>query len=165
MGNKAENKDTWEVLVEDGKMYVPHFDGKGEVVEEYANELPTTKVFFPFYMENFITLGMGPSRQSDKELYAITLPMGNAKLSMVAVEDMGKCVCAAFEDGDTYIGKEVGSQGDALTCADIADTFEKICGQPVVYNAVSPDVYASFAFLEQRKFLLCVGFGKSLNLR
>ncbi len=143
--NKADNKETWVANEETG-MYVPHFDGKGEVMAEYAAELPTTNMIVPFYMDNFIHFGMGPSRQADTDPYAITFPMGTEKLSMVAVEDIGKCVCAVLQDSKSYIGKQVGVQGDALPCADIAATFAKICGQPVNYNAVPADVYASFGF-------------------
>ncbi len=142
--DKLENKDTWEVLHEGG-MYVPHFDGKGEIGVEYLAELPSTLVNIPFYMENFINFGMGPSRQAETDPYAITFPMGSAKMSMVAVEDIGKCICAVLQD-KSYIGKSVGVQSDVMTCEDIAATFAKVCGQPVNYNAVPADVYASFGF-------------------
>eukprot|EP00537_Pseudo-nitzschia_pungens_P012319 CAMPEP_0172387490 /NCGR_PEP_ID=MMETSP1061-20121228/4785_1 /TAXON_ID=37318 /ORGANISM="Pseudo-nitzschia pungens, Strain cf. pungens" /LENGTH=323 /DNA_ID=CAMNT_0013117141 /DNA_START=117 /DNA_END=1088 /DNA_ORIENTATION=+ len=142
---KAENKDTWKVLDEELGMYTPHFDGKGEVGEEYLLEVPTTLLFTSFYYENFINLGMGPSRQSDSGPYGITFPMGDKKLSMVKVEDIGKCACAIFQD-ESLIGKTIGVSSANMTCKDIAAVFSKVCGQEVVYNDVPVEVYASFPF-------------------
>ena len=143
--NEAENKDTWTVIDKELGMYTPHFDGKGEVELEYVAELPTTRMYTTFYMENFISFGMGPSRQADTDPYAITFPMGDAKLAMVTVEDIGKCACAIFQD-QSLIGKLVGVHSEALTCKEIAEVFTKVCGQPVQYNAVPTDVYANFGF-------------------
>jgi len=141
--NKAENKDTWKVIEEDLGMYVPHFDGKAEVAVEYTAELPTTKLLTSFYYENFIAFGMGPSRQADTDSYAITFPMADAKLAMVAVEDIGKCACAILQD-ESMIGKTVGVHSEALTCKQIAEVFTKVCGETVQYNAVPTEVYATF---------------------
>jgi uncharacterized protein YbjT (DUF2867 family) len=143
--NEAENKDSWTVLDKELGMYTPHFDGKGEVELEYVAELPTTLMYTTFYMENFIAFGMGPSRQADTDPYSITFPMGDAKLAMVTVEDIGKCACAIFQD-QSLIGKPVGVHSEALTCKEIAEVFTKVCGQPVQYNAVPTDVYAKFDF-------------------
>ena len=143
--NEAENKDSWTVLDKELGMYTPHFDGKGEAELEYVAELPTTLMYTTFYMENFITFGMGPSRQADTDPYSITFPMGDAKLAMVTVEDIGKCACAIFQD-QSLIGKPVGVHSEALTCKEIAEVFTKVCGQPVQYNAVPTDVYAKFGF-------------------
>jgi len=142
---EAEDKASWTVLDKELGMYTPHFDGKGEVELEYAAELPTTRMHTTFYMENFISFGMGPSRQADTDPYTITFPMGDAKLAMVAVEDIGKCACAIFQD-QSMIGKLVGVHSEALTCKDIAEVFTKVFGQPVQYNAVPTEVYASFGF-------------------
>jgi hypothetical protein len=143
--NNAENKDTWKVIREEGGMYTPHIDGKGEVALEYMDELPTTELLTSFYYENFIYFGMGPSRQADTDPYGITFPIGNAPMAMVAVADIGKCICAIFQD-ESLIGKSVGVKSTSMTGQEIADVFSKVCGQTVNYNAVPVDVYASFPF-------------------
>ncbi len=144
--NKAENKDDWKVLNEELGMYVPHFDGKGEAAKDFASEVPTTKLLTSFYIENYINLGMGPSRQNESEPYGITMPMGDSKLPMVSVVDIGKMVCACFQDPST-IGKTQGVMSDALTGKEIAATFAKVCDfEEVQYNAVPVEVYASFPF-------------------
>lgn len=146
--NNAENKDTWKLPKghEATGMYVPHFDSKADVTKEFEDQgLPITKFLTSFYYENFIYFGMGPARQSDSDPYAITLPMADAKLPMIAVADIGKSACAIFQD-ESLIGKTVGAQSDLLTGPEIADVFSKVCGQTVVFNAVPWDVYASFGF-------------------
>lgn len=143
---EQEDKDSWAVIEEEHNMYVPHLDGKNEVEQEFREEgIPTTYFYTAFYYENFINFGMGPSRQADTAPYGITFPMGSAKLAMVAVADIGKMVCAIFQD-PSLIGEDVGVASEILTGAEVAATFEKVCGQKVLYNAVPWEVYASFGF-------------------
>lgn len=141
-----DDKDTWKVINEELGMYVPHFDGKGEVDPEYVAELPCTLLYTTAYMENYIYFGWGPTRQSEEADYGITFPMGDKKLALVAVEDIGKCACAILQD-KSLIGKTVGVMSDALTGEEMAAAFSKLNGgKTVKYNAVPVDVYASFGF-------------------
>lgn len=143
--NEQDNKDSWKVLTEDSKMYVPHFDGKGEVDIEYDAELPCTRLYTCAYMENFINFGWF-AKQGDSDAYGITFPMAaEKKLALVAIEDIGKCACAIFKD-PSMIGKSVGVMSDALTGPEIAATFNKVTGKTVSYNPVPVEVYASFGF-------------------
>lgn len=148
VNEEAEDKDSWKVLDEELGMYVPHLDGKGVAFKEFQEELPevTSTFYTSFYYENYINFGMGPARQADTDPYAITFPMGDKKLAMVSVADIGKRACAIFQD-ETWIGKDCGRvYSAAMTGQEIADTFTKVCKQPVQYNAVPTDVYASFGF-------------------
>ena len=136
-------KDTW-VTPQEG-MYVPHFDGKGEVTQECIDEdLPATYLFTTCYMDNFIT-ALKPSCQSDKDPYALNLPMGDSKLAMVATTDIGKMACAILQD-PKLIGKKMGISGKSLTVKEIADIFTKVTGKEVVYNKLPWNVFASFGF-------------------
>jgi len=64
-----------------GKYKVPHFDAKGEANHFFTDlGLPVTLLLTSFYWDNFIYFGMGPKKGADGKL-AITLPMGDAKLS------------------------------------------------------------------------------------
>lgn len=145
--NKAEDKDTWKVLLEtDGfKSYIPHFDGKGSVKGDFAAAVPTTLFETTFYYDNFINFGMGPAQHAPDQPYAITFPMKDAKLAMMCLDDMGKQVLAVFKDKNT-IGTTVHASSENLTCQEIADTFSKVCGYEVLYNDVPVEVYASFGF-------------------
>jgi hypothetical protein len=88
---------------------------------------------------------MAPQRGPDGAL-GITLPMGDKKLPGIATEDIGKCAHGIFARGDELIGKRIGIAGDHLTGAQMAAALENAMGQPVRYNAVSPDVYRGFGF-------------------
>jgi uncharacterized protein YbjT (DUF2867 family) len=129
-----------------GKYKVPHFDAKGEANKFFTDlGLPVTLLHTSFYWENFIYFGMGPQKGPDGK-YAITLPIGDAKMPSMAAEDIGKCAYGIFKKGGEYIGKSVGIAGDHPTGAQMAAAFAKAIGQDVSYNAVPPDVYRGFGF-------------------
>jgi uncharacterized protein YbjT (DUF2867 family) len=72
--------------------------------------------------------------------------MGDRKLPGIASEDIGKCAYAIFRKGREFIGKTVGIAGGHLTGGQMAAALTKALGQEIRYNAVSPEVYRSFAF-------------------
>ena len=72
--------------------------------------------------------------------------MGDAKMPGMAAEDIGRCAYGVFKAGTKYIGKTVGIAGEHLTGAQMAAALGRALGQPVAYNAVSPDVYRGFGF-------------------
>ena len=128
------------------KYKVPHFDAKGEANQAFTNRgVPTTFLLTSFYWENLISFGMGPQRGPDGRL-SITLPMGDKKLSGIAVEDIGRCAYGIFKKGKTYIGKTVGIAGGHLTGDQMAAALTRALGQEVGYNAVSPEAYRGFGF-------------------
>jgi uncharacterized protein YbjT (DUF2867 family) len=129
-----------------GKYKVPHFDAKGEA-DAYFTELglPVTFSYASFYWDNFIYFGMGPKKGADGVL-ALTMPLGEKKMTGIAAEDIGKCVFGVFKQGRAYIGKSVGLASDALTGAQIAAAFTRALGKEVKYNAVPPEVYRGFGF-------------------
>ncbi|MBK5293544.1 MAG: NmrA/HSCARG family protein [Acidobacteriia bacterium] len=128
-----------------GNYKVPHFDAKGESDHVYTDlGVPTTFLLTSFYWDNFIYFGSGPKPGPDGKL-VFTLPMGEAKLPGIAVEDIGKCAFGVFKNSG-YIGKTVGVAGQHLTGAQIAESLARALGQPVTYNAVSPAVYRGFGF-------------------
>jgi uncharacterized protein YbjT (DUF2867 family) len=128
------------------KYKVPHFDAKGEADQLFADAgVPTTYLLTTFYWDNFIYFGSGPKRGADGKL-ALTLPMGNARLSGIASEDIGKCAYGIFKQGSKWIGKRVGIAGEHISGADMAVEMSKALGQEVHYNAVSPATFRSFGF-------------------
>ena len=128
------------------KYKVPHFDAKGESDKVFTeNGVPTTFLLTSFYWDNLIHFGMGPKKGPDGKL-AFTLPTGDAKMPGIAAEDIGRCAYGVFKAGQKYIGKTVGIAGGHLTGAEMAAELGRALGQPVVHNAVTPDVYRSFGF-------------------
>jgi len=129
-----------------GKYKVAHFDAKAEANELFTKlGVPTTFLLTTFYWENFIFFGMGPKKGPDGT-YAITFPMGTARLSGIGAEDIGKCAYAVFKRGKEFIGKTVGIAGEHLTIDAMAKSMSKALGVEVKYNAVSPDTYRGFGF-------------------
>ncbi len=129
-----------------GKYKVPHFDSKGEADKHFTDlNLPVTLLLTSFYWENFIYFGMGPKKGEDGKL-ALSMPLGDKKLTGMAVEDIGKSAYAIFKKGNEYIGKTVGISGENLTGNEMADSFTKALGQEVNYNAVPFEVYRGLGF-------------------
>ncbi len=129
-----------------GKYKVPHFDGKGEADQLFAQVgVPTTCLLTSFYWDNFIHFGMGPKKGPDGQL-AITFPMGDKKLPGIAAEDIGGCALGIFKQGKELIGKTVGIAGDHLTGAQMAAAFTTALGKEVRYNDVPAEIYRKFGF-------------------
>lgn len=129
-----------------GHYKVPHFDAKGEADQEFvALGVPTTFLLTSFYWDNMISFGMGPKKGPDGAL-AFTLPMGDKKLPCIAAEDIGKCALGIFMKGREYVGKTVAIAGEQLTGTEMAAAMTNAFGQPVRYNAVTPEQYRGFGF-------------------
>ncbi len=147
-----EDTRKWVPLSDDrmptlmGKYKVPHFDSKGQADHVFSDAgVPTTFLLASFYWDNLIHFGQGPKKGPDGKL-AITFPMGDKKLSGIAVEDIGKCAYGIFKKGRELIGKTVGIAGEHLTGAQMAAALTKALGQEVGYNDVPPEVYRGFGF-------------------
>jgi uncharacterized protein YbjT (DUF2867 family) len=147
-----EDTRKWVPLADDrmptlmGRFKVPHFDAKGESNHFFTDEgVPTTFLLTSFYWDNLVHFGMGPKKDADGRL-AFTLPMGNAKLSGIAAEDIGKCAYGIFRRGAELVGKTVGIAGEHLTGSEMASALGKALGQEVRYNAVTPEQYRAFGF-------------------
>lgn len=129
-----------------GNYKVPHMDAKGEADQLFiAAGVPTTFLLPSFYWENFIYLGMGPSRAPDGKL-AITLPLQGTKLAGIAADDIGSCAYALFRQGAARIGQRVGIAGEHLTGEQMAASFTRAFGEEVRFNDVPPSLYRSFGF-------------------
>ncbi|HET6361669.1 MAG TPA: NmrA/HSCARG family protein [Gemmatimonadota bacterium] len=129
-----------------GKWKVPHFDAKGEADHLFADaDVPTTNLLTSFYWDNFIHFGMEPKRGADGVL-AITLPMGSARLSGIAAEDIGRCAYGIFRRGEEMIGRTVGIAGGHLTGNEMAESLGRALGEEVRYSEVSPEAFRGFGF-------------------
>ena len=129
-----------------GHYKVPHFDAKGESNAYFTQAgVPTTFLLTSFYWDNLIHFGLGPKPGADGVL-ELTLPMGDAPLPGIAVDDIGRSAYGIFKQGDALIGKTVGIVGESLTGAQMAEGLSKALGRPVRYNAVTPAQYRGFGF-------------------
>lgn len=128
-----------------GKYNVPHFDAKGEANKFFTGRVPTTLVNTSFYWDNLIHFGMGPKKGPDGVL-ELTLPMADKRLSGIAAADIGKCVYGVLKGGTANVGKTFGIAGEHVTGAQMAAELTKALGQPIRYNAVTPEQFRGFGF-------------------
>jgi uncharacterized protein YbjT (DUF2867 family) len=147
-------EDTRELIPPDGarmpvlqgKYNVPHFDAKGEANRFFVQQrVPTTWLYTSAYWENLIHFGMGPKRRSDGAL-AVTFPTGEKKIPWIAAEDIGRSAYGVFLRGESLAGETIGVAGEHLTGAQLAAQLTAALGQPVAYNAVTPDEYRALGF-------------------
>lgn len=105
-----------------------HFESKW-IVEQYIHSLnlPYTILRPAAFFENF-----------NWERAAILNGTFNAiglrpekERQLIAVEDIGVFAALAFANPNPYVGKTIELAGDALTEAQLADTFAKVIGRPV----------------------------------
>jgi uncharacterized protein YbjT (DUF2867 family) len=129
-----------------GEYKVPHFDAKGAANRLFTEAgVPTTFLLTSFYWDNFIYFGLEPKRGADGKL-AITLPIGDAKMPGIAADDIGKCAYGIFKQGAQTIGKTIGIAGEHVSGAQTAAAMSEALGEPVAYNAVTPEVFRGFGF-------------------
>ncbi|HSM11092.1 MAG TPA: NmrA/HSCARG family protein [Lysobacter sp.] len=125
---------------------VPHFDAKGEADACFTQAgVPTTFLLTSFYWDNLIHFGMAPKPGADGVLEFV-LPMGDAPLPGIAVEDIGRSAYGIFKAGERYVGRTVGIMGEALTGRQMAAALSQALGREVRHAAVTPEQYRGFGF-------------------
>ncbi|XP_042654461.1 nmrA-like family domain-containing protein 1 [Tyto alba] len=129
-----------------GRLEVLHFDGKG-VVEEYFQEVgvPTTTIRLPFYFENFLSI-FKPQKVPQGDTFVLELPMGDAPMDGMAVEDVGPVVCCLLKSPEEYVGKVIGLSAGKLTEAEYATVLSQQTGKTVKASKISPEEYEKHGF-------------------
>ncbi|HET6662491.1 MAG TPA: NmrA/HSCARG family protein [Rubrobacter sp.] len=119
------------------KTGIPHFESKREI-EEHVRQigLPFT-IFRPtFFMQNW---------EWTREMIlggTLAQPLDPDKpLQQVAAEDIGAFAAIAFENPDSWIGREVDLAGDEQSMSEIAQTFGRVIGREVSYYQVPWDQF------------------------
>lgn len=147
-------EDTRDILPPDGRVMpvyfqhynVPHLDAKGEANHEFVRRgVPLTLLYTSVYWDNLIHFHMGPVLEPDGTL-ALALPLGEAKLPSIAVDDIGGCALALFRRGEDAIGCTLGIAGEHLSGAQMALTLTHVLGRVVSYKPISADTYRSLGF-------------------
>ncbi|NMO52326.1 NmrA/HSCARG family protein [Actinoplanes sp. TBRC 11911] len=130
---------------------VPHFDVKGGVADRLFAEsgLPTTYLRLSNYFSNLLLFDP-PIRKADGSII-VPLPIGDATMSSMAPEDVGKAVAAIFRRPAETIGHTLGLSGQYLTGKDIAEAFSEVLGVPVTYEPLSHDEYRKLDFASAKE--------------
>ena len=119
------------------KTGIPHFESKREI-EEHVRQigLPFT-IFRPtYFMQNWewmreMILGGTLAQPLDPD----------KPLQQVAVEDVGAFAAIAFENSDSWIGREEELAGDEQSMSEIAETYGRVIGREVSYYQVPWDQF------------------------
>jgi hypothetical protein len=64
----------------------------------------------------------------------------------IASGDIGKCVHGVFQRGREFINQTIGIAAEHLTGTEMAHHFARRLGQPVHYNAITPEEYRGLGF-------------------
>ena len=129
-----------------GKYKVPHSDAKGQIDHVFTDlGLPTTFLLTCFYWDNFYNHGWGPKRGQDGA-YALTLPIGKARMPGIAAEDIGQCAYAIFRTRTGPISETVGVAGEHLSGAEMAEKFSLALGIDCRFDPMSPEAYRNLGF-------------------
>jgi uncharacterized protein YbjT (DUF2867 family) len=116
---------------------ISHFDSKWEVEEHVRGlGLPCTVLRPVFFMQNWEMM-RGP-------ILGGTLPQPldpGRPFQQVAAEDVGAFAAMAFENPDSWIGREVELAGDERTMPEIAEAFGRVIGREVGYHQVPWDQF------------------------
>lgn len=124
---------------------VPHFDAKAEADHYFTEEgVPTTFLRSTFFWENL--LGAFAPRRGDDGALQLTYPMGESRLSGIAVDDIGKTALAVFRRGTDMIAATVSIAGEHLKVADMAAALTDAVGEPVRYRPLTPDQWRAQGF-------------------
>ena len=111
---------------------IPHFESKWEVEEHVrASGVPYTVLRPVYFMQNWEWMRA--------PILGGTLPQPldpDKPFQMIDAEDIGVFAAMAFDDPETWIGREVDLAGDEMTMPEIAGTFSRVIGRNVDYFQV-----------------------------
>jgi uncharacterized protein YbjT (DUF2867 family) len=111
---------------------IPHFESKWGVEEHVrASGVPYTVLRPVFFMQNWEFMR--------EPILGGTLPQPldpDKPFQMIDAEDIGVFAAMAFDDPETWIGREADIAGDELTMPEIAGTFSRVIGRNVDYFQV-----------------------------
>src|SRR5215217_3715865 len=116
---------------------IPHFESKWEIEEHVrASGVPYTVLRPVFFMQNW--------EYMREPVLGGTLPQPldpDKPFQTIDADDIGVFAAEAFEDPETWIGREVDIAGDELTMPEIAGVFSRVIGRDVNYVQVPWDAF------------------------
>ncbi|MEU9035754.1 NmrA/HSCARG family protein [Streptomyces sp. NPDC048352] len=128
-----------------GQYKVPHFDGKAEADQYFLDAgVPVTFLRATFYWENL--LGSFAPQEAEDGGLDLVFPMGDKRLSGIAVDDIGKTAHAVFKGGADYVAATISIAGEHLRVADMASALTESLGRPVRYRPLTPDAFRALGF-------------------
>ncbi len=114
----------------DRKTGIPHFDNKFRVEEKVRSlDFPSYTIVRPvFFMENMASPWFKPAIDQGNIMVALK---PDTKLQMIAVADIGKYGCWAFENHEKLNGRAIDIAGDNLTMPEAAQAISAASGRKI----------------------------------
>jgi uncharacterized protein YbjT (DUF2867 family) len=111
---------------------IPHFDNKWRVEETVRGlGFPSYTIIRPvFFMDNFLSPWFKPGIDEGKLMMAIN---PDTVLQMIAVEDIGRFGCWAFENYQELNGRAIDIAGDSCTIPKAAQIISDVSGKTVEF--------------------------------
>ncbi|MFF5703619.1 NmrA/HSCARG family protein [Streptomyces sp. NPDC012794] len=128
-----------------GQYKVPHFDAKAEADQYFLDAgVPVTFLRTTFFWDNLLG-SFAPGRTEDGGL-ELVYPMGDKRLSGMAVDDVGRIAHAMFRTGADFVAATISVAGEHLRVADMAAALTESLGRPVRYRPLTPDAFRGLGF-------------------
>ncbi len=123
------------------KTGIPHFDSKARVEEHLKKSgLPYTILRPVWFMENFESPWYLPAIEKG----VLSMPLDPKRpLQMIAVDDIGKFVAAAFTKPSLFIGREVDIAGDTVSMEQAVDEISRVLSRRIRFERI-PDERAEY---------------------
>ena len=137
---------------------VDHFESKWHV-EQHIQKLGVPATVLRPTMFHEVFLDTGPRLVDGRLVLGLWL-RPDVPLQLIATSDIAGFAADAFEDPDTWLGRQVEIAGDELTGPQMAEAFARVSGIPARYQelpidqlrAVRPDLAAMFDFFNDRGY-------------
>lgn len=150
---------------------IPHFESKWRIEQHlHSLDLPLT-VFRPvWFFENFKTFAIQPQNGG----FIIPVPLSpDTPLQGLAVDDVGAFVAEAFDEPDSWLGRELELAGDELTLPQYARVMSGQMGKPVDYvqipweavRTMSEDFYRMYDYFEREGYMADIPALRELHPR
>lgn len=114
-------------------MYVPFFDVKEQTNKHFPKE-KSTMLYTSAYLQDLYNYGWIKEG-------TFVANLENAKLPVIAAEDIGKATYGIFKAGDEYLGKTVHLATDRLTGHELMAIASEVLGKPFGFQNVTHKTY------------------------
>jgi uncharacterized protein YbjT (DUF2867 family) len=111
---------------------IPHFESKWNI-EQYIQKLGLPATVLRPTMFNDVFHEIGPRPVNGHLVLGLWL-RPEVPVQLIATTDIGAFAADAFDDPDTWIGRQVEIAGDELTGPQMAEAFERVSGIPTRYE-------------------------------
>ena len=126
----------------DPELRCGHLDGKGKVVQ-YLKSQPITPMAWSvitscLYAEMLSEKLLLP-REDSEGTAVFSLPVGDAKVPLIHLDDYGKYVCWIIDHPERSTGLELTVATEDIAWKDLAAAFSEVTGRKAIYKEISMD--------------------------